>query len=292
MMKDAGVGMVRIDFLWQDIEPAAGSFDFVKYDRIVEIVRAEGIAILGIFDYSADWASPTGEWNVPNGDTTKFLAYVRQVAQRYKDSVKCWEVWNEPDSRIYWKNQDGLRSYCVMLTRAYQALKEIDPGCVVLNGGLYELSSVNLLYEGGGKGYFDALNIHVFANPSTAGAGKGVSAYVKACARIMQKNGDGGKKIWVTEVGCPGVTRGIPVKNWWQGRNPDEQEQAGWVTEVFATLRAQPQVEKIFWAFFRDTSEHWKDGTDYFGLVRNDFSPKPAFQAYKQAAVRRAKEKE
>jgi polysaccharide biosynthesis protein PslG len=285
MMKDAGVGMVRMDFLWQDVEPQQGRFDFAKYDRIVELLRERGIAILGIFNYSTDWASPTCEWNVPPRDNSAFVAYVRKVAQRYKGKVSCWEVWNEPDSRIYWKEQDGLVSYCAMLRESYLALKEIDPACTVLNGGLTnELCSVNYLYDNGGKGYFDALNIHVFDNPLHQGAEARLTAYVKACARIMKRNGDAAKKIWVTEVGCPGVNRGKVVKDWWLGKNPDEKLQAAWVTQVFKTLLAEPQVEKVFWTFFRDTREHWKDGTDYFGLVRNDFSAKPALTAYTNAA--------
>ena len=44
-------------------------------------------------------------------------------------------------------------------------------------------------------------------------------------------------------------------------------------------------VEKIFWAFFRDTDHHFQCGTDYFGLVRLDFTPKPAYRAYRKAAT-------
>jgi hypothetical protein len=44
-------------------------------------------------------------------------------------------------------------------------------------------------------------------------------------------------------------------------------------------------VEKIFWAFFRDTPNHFGDGVDFFGLVRNDFSKKPAFTMYQRLAT-------
>jgi hypothetical protein len=77
---------------------------------------------------------------------------------------------------------------------------------------------------------------------------------------------------------------GKRVKNWWLGRNPGEQEQAVWLTLVYQALPAEPKVEKVFWAFFRDTDRHFKDGTDYFGLVRHDFSPKPAYRAYMRSS--------
>jgi hypothetical protein len=98
----------------------------------------------------------------------------------------------------------------------------------------------------------------------------------------MERKGDGEKKIWITEIGCPGVTPALKTAGWWLGANPDEETQASWVGEIYTQLLNIPSVEKVFWAFFRDTSEHWSTGVDYFGLVRWDFSKKPAFYSYKK----------
>lgn len=106
-MQEAGVGWVRVDFLWGDIEPQEGNFDFAKYDSIVELLRSKGIHILGILHYSADWASGCGQWNCRPKDNKVFVNYASKVIQRYKAQVKYWEVWNEPDSATYWKEQDG-----------------------------------------------------------------------------------------------------------------------------------------------------------------------------------------
>ena len=45
LMQKAGVGWVRLDFLWEDIEPKEGNFDFAKYDNIVRLLKAKGIHI-------------------------------------------------------------------------------------------------------------------------------------------------------------------------------------------------------------------------------------------------------
>ena len=66
------------------------------------------------------------------------------------------------------------------------------------------------------------------------------------------------------------------------GNNPTECQQAAWVEEVYTVLLKDPQVEKIFWAFFRDTKKHWNNGVDYFGLLRWDYSIKPSFKVYKK----------
>ncbi len=285
LLKDAGVGMVRIDFLWSDIEPSPGQFHFDKYDLLVGMLNKEGIGILGIFNYSVEWASSCGKWNCPLRDNSLFVNYASEVIRRYKNNVKYWEVWNEPDSPDYWQPQDGLKTYCLLLKDVYLAAKKIDPDCKILNGGIANgLGSVHRLYDNGAKDYFDILNLHFFVSPLQEGAAKAVEAYPKLAYKVMCRNGDGHKKIWITEIGSPGVRTGENVDNWWLGANPDEKIQARWVKEVYSQLLADPNVERVFWAFFRDCHQHWKNGVDHFGLVRWDFSKKPSFMAYKRAA--------
>jgi polysaccharide biosynthesis protein PslG len=286
LMKQCGIGIVRMDFLWQDIEPVAGKHDYKKYDYIVDMLTRHNIAILGVLSYNADWASPSNAWNVPGKEHSLFIGYCRRVCRRYYKRVKFWEIWNEPDSPVYWEPQDGLVAYVGLLRDAYVALKQIDPSCTVLNGGLSAgLASVNKLYDEGAKDHFDIMNIHAFESPIYKDAMSRVVSYVKETAAVMDRNGDSQKKIWVTEIGCPGVKAGMKVSDSWLGENPTELQQASWVTHVFNEVLALDRVDKVFWAFFRDTDNHWKNGTDYLGLVRNDFSPKPAFSAFQKASL-------
>jgi hypothetical protein len=283
LMKEAHVGWVRMDFLWGEIESEQGKFNFDKYDYIVDLLSKNDINILGLLDYSADWASSCGKWNCPPVDNKSFVNYAVKIASRYKARIKYWEIWNEPDSSTYWQMQDGLKSYSVLLKDVYIAMKEVDPDCKILNGGLAKgISSVNHLYDNGAGEYFDILNIHVFKSPLNLQAIKGITAYLGLVDKIMKRNGDTHKKIWITEIGCPGVKKGLKVKNSWMGQNPDETVQAEWLKQVFTELIKEETVEKIFWAFFRDCRGHWNNGIDYFGLVRWDFSKKPAFWAYEE----------
>ncbi|MCX5700082.1 MAG: beta-galactosidase [Candidatus Omnitrophica bacterium] len=283
LMKEAGVGWVRMDFLWQDIEPSEGEFDFDKYDQIVELLNENNIQILGLLNYSASWASASKDWNCPPQNNEVFVKYAVKVIKRYKGKVNYWEVWNEPDSAVYWSNQDGLKSYCSLLKDVYIAAKKVNPDCKILNGGLaHGLSSINRLYDNGAKNYFDILNLHFFETPLHEGGIKAVVSYPKLAYKIMVKHGDKDKKIWFTEIGCPGVKKGSKVNEWWLGKNPTEKQQALWVKKVYTELLKNKSVEKIYWAFFRDCSGHWDTGVDYFGLVRWNFSKKPSFKAYKE----------
>ena len=283
LMRQAQVGWVRMDFLWQDIEPQQGEWKFEKYDYLVQVLRMNNIRILAVLGYSADWASASGEWNSPPRDDALFVEFSQKVAQRYKATIKHWEIWNEPDSPVYWSEQDGLMRYCRLLKGTYRALKSIDPQCAVLHGGFAKpVESVGLIYEHGAKEDFDILNIHIFQQPLNEYALGAVTGTTRFVAKNSGQYGDAGKAIWVTEIGCPGMQQGVSTNNWWLGENTGECAQAQWVKAAYRTLLKEERVEKIFWAFFRDCKEHWSDGTDYLGLVRWDFSPKPAFKAFAQ----------
>jgi rhodanese-related sulfurtransferase len=282
LMKEAGVGFVRMDFLWQDIEPKRGVFKFKKYDAIVDALERQGVKVLGVLNYNVHWDSD--RWNEPP-DAALFVRYAKKVVERYKGRVKYWEIWNEPDSPVYWSPQDGLKGYASLLKQVTPALKEVDPRCKIVLGGLSSTHSIHLkkIYQYAGKDSFDVVNIHPFVNPDLPNAMEILKGIYRGVYKEMQKWGDTEKPIWFTEIGCPGVKDGFS-KGWWAGRSQTEDEQARWLSKIYGEPLKWPGVEKIFWAFFRDTPSHFKNGVDYFGLVREDFSRKPAFEAYKKAA--------
>ena len=65
---------------------------------------------------------------------------------------------------------------------------------------------------------------------------------------------------------------------WFAGKGGDENIQADWLETQYTMIKEFPSIEKLFWAFYRDTADEFHDATDYLGLVRHDFSPKPAFK--------------
>jgi len=286
LLKELGVSFVRIDFYWQDIEPQKGKFDFSKYDYIVRLLSENNIKILAILDYCADWAGKS--WNSPPDNLDDFVNFARKVVQRYKDKIKHWEVWNEPDSRIYWQPQDEMKTYLKLLKKTYKAIKEIDPSAKILLGGLTSggYYALKRIYEMGGKNYFDIVNIHPFVNPLKKDCIKRIKILCKNIKKLMEKFGDKEKKIWITEIGCPGVKKPSKENAWWFGRSPTETEQAGFLRKVFTEIPKLEFVDKVFWAFFRDCKEHFNTGVDFFGLIRWNFSGKKAFKVYKKCILK------
>jgi hypothetical protein len=92
---------------------------------------------------------------------------------------------------------------------------------------------------------------------------------------------DDKKKIWITEIGCPGIPEGEKAEKWFAGEPMNEAQQAAWMNRVFAIPRRHPSIEKMFWAFYRDTSGMFPDSTNHFGVVRFDLEPKRAFHHLK-----------
>jgi hypothetical protein len=280
LMKQARVGFVRQAFPWNIIEPEEGNFQFERYDDIVELLKKNKISVLGTLSYSAEWTGK--EWN-DAPDQEHFLAYVRTVVTRYKDRVKYWELWNEPDQPAYWKTQDRMVAYTQLLKKVYPLIKEIDPSAIVVLGSVNTPFPLKQMYRNGAQGSFDVVNVHPFVNPLTPNPLQRLRGIYEGVRKTMEANGDKEKSIWFTEVGCPGVAHPEQEKGWWEGTPPSEDEQASWVASIYQEPLTWPGVGKIFWAFFRDTNS-FGDGVDYFGLVRQDCSLKPSYEAFRRAA--------
>lgn len=284
LMEEAGVKFVRLTFSWMDIEPARDNFTFDKYDRLVSLVTRHHMKILSILAFNATYE---GQWNDPP-DEGRYLAFVRKVVHRYKDRIKYWEIWNEPDLPLYWTQQDDLKRYTHLLKAVYPVIKKEDPTGVVVLGGLTDSAPMSLgyIYANGGKGSFDIMNMHPFVNPLDPKPLEEMGTIFRHVRIVMERNGDGAMPIWLTELSCPGMRKGVVSKGWfgYLGRTPTEEEQAKWVRTVYGTVLKWKGVQKIFWAGFRETNDSFHDDVDYFGLLRNDFSKKPAFEAYQRMA--------
>jgi beta-galactosidase GanA len=52
LMKEAGVGFVRMDIAWSDVEPNEGEWVWTKYDRILDILAEYDIKVLCTLGYN------------------------------------------------------------------------------------------------------------------------------------------------------------------------------------------------------------------------------------------------
>jgi hypothetical protein len=278
LIRDAGIRTVRMDFFWSDLEPEPGRFDFARYDRIVKILRDRGLSLLGILLYNPRWREP---WNAAP-DRLAYAAYARAVVRHFKKDIRLWEIWNEPDHPTYWQPQDDLTSYSALLKCVAPQIRAEDPSALVVLGGMAFNFAAHLrqVYQKAGKEAFDIVNIHPFTNPLSDGPLRQLRDHVLEAQEVQKEFDDVAKPLWLTEIGCPGLTVSNDATTWWLGKSPNEEQQAAWLREVYTESLRWPGVERVFWAFLRDTPPHFGDAVDHFGILRADLTPKPAWHAY------------
>lgn len=304
LMRSAGIGWVRVNWSWKDMQPQPGAFDFSQFDLVAHMAADYDIRLLPILLAVPAWASTAPpELIAERGslspvdkyrprELNDWLTYVRAAVERYDGDglddapgsprMEYWEVWNEPNLAQYWPPAPDVDEYLELLQATFAAIQEVDPTAKVVLGGLSG-SGVNAegtgylqqLYARGGAAYFDVMSIHHYIHPALEGNIDALAAALAATRALMDEHGDADVPLWLTEIGWS------DAPNAWGQPTASQPEIAAYLTRVFGELPA----DKIFWYNFRNIFDNTPDVEHNFGLVYNDFTPKPAYEAY--AAVAR-----
>jgi hypothetical protein len=292
----SGAGWLRIDINWAVIQRnGPTSYDWAPFDRIVVDARARGLSVLGIIDYTPPWARPpASSGNTPPKNVSDYANFASTAVTRYSAmGVHAYEIWNEPNLRVNWEPAANSTRYTELLKAAYTAIHQADPSATVVSGGLSPATDggtdidprtfVQGMYANGAKGYFDALGHHPYCYPAAPGDAQGWSAWYQmygtptSLRSTMIANGDGDKKIWATEFGVP--TNGP------SGSFVSEATQAQQITQAYQLFTSYSWAGPLFVWSSRDNGTDTSTNYNFFGLLRNDFSVKPAFAAYQSAAA-------
>lgn len=292
-MQDAGTKWTRLSVQWKDYEPARGQYagwDVAQVDRAVQLCRGAGIRVLLDVVNAPAWASATndsGQGNVPR-NPADFAAFMSYLATRYRGQISAYEIWNEPDIQRFWNPGPNAAAYTALLKEAYAAVKAGDPNALVVSGGLawdYESSTSSYLtkmYAAGAKGSFDVVAVHDFPDGSIA---NGLTTWAqgrRTAHRVMLANGDD-KPIWITEYG---FNTAAPGSGWQPSSTP--QQQADLLGKAFQVMdQDAPWLQVAFYYNFRNNYWQYDKPTDMeaqFGLLKSDFTPKPAYFVFKSYA--------
>ena len=293
-MQSAGSKWLRVDINWAQIQAGGpGSYNWSAIDRVVEGATSRGMNVLGVIVYTPNWARPSGTSATYGPDPATYAAFAATAAQHYSAlGVHAFEVWNEPNTPAFWTPAPNPAHYTRLLQAAYPAIKAADPSATVLSGGTAPAPSdgtsyspvdfLKRIYANGGGGFFDAVSHHPYCWPAAPGEAQAWSAWYQmygtspSIRSTMVANGDGGKKIWATEFGAP--TDGP------SGSHVTESQQAATITKGYAEWQTYNWAGPLFSYEGRDYGTTKDSRENFFGLLRYDFSPKPAYAAYKAAA--------
>jgi Bacterial Ig domain len=281
----SGAKQVRV-FAQRDAFPAR----YADYRAIVSAARARGMGVVFVL------MGASGPATDPDEFATFAGAFAGRMAQA--GGAAAYEVWNEPDEPQFWGGPVDVGHYVAILRAAAPRIRRADPGAAVLLGAQTgnNYGFLGQVYDQGGRSAFDAVAVHT----DTACLIEPPSSFQREAGRIgrysflgfrtvrdvMVANGDGGKSIWMTELGWSTATSPC-ARGMWAGQKPagvPEATQAANVTEAYHCLAGYPYVQAGTWFTLTDSVGEG-DELDHYGLLRADGSPKPAWDAFRRYAT-------
>lgn len=288
---------VRVDIDWSVIEDDQGQFDWSYPDAIVKEAAARQMNVLAVLAFTPAWArSPdTIDSEYPHHfrpeDLSHYVGFARMAAERYApQGVRSWQIWNEHNTNKFWPPNPDPDDYGKLFRAASAEIRGVDPEATLLIGGLspqFEppgeevppTKFLEQLYANGSAQLADAIAVHPYSFPAMPMEATerivGEFKDLPALHAVMDRNGDGHKKIWITEYGAPTGTDPHAVS---------EEAQAA------TLLQARLQVERWDWVgplIYYELVDGGTDPTDKeqnFGVLREDLSPKLAAVALMDSA--------
>lgn len=294
-----GAGIVRQRFDWALVERRPGHFDLSMYDGIVSATSRAGLDLLPILFLPPRFRASGSPKSNPNtvfpprrdADMGRFAAVLeRRYGPRGtlwsehpslpRHPIRAWQVWNEPNLPVYWGGRPDASAYVRMLRAVGGALKRVDAGAQVVTAGLPDsrlgvplLRYLKQMYEAGARGALDVVAIHPYAVDA-----EGALAGVQSARGVLERSGDGGVPIWITEIGW---ASGGPPSAFTVGPDGQAKRVTKMLTEL-ASRRRELGVRGVFYFTWQDVSA--PPAQDFFGLHTGlrgaDGRRKPAYEAW------------
>ena len=301
VIKEAGIGWIRIDMHWKDLEPQErGRFEWGALDAVVQVARANQLKIYATVGGTPAWAADPhitpdkdrDTYNVPPAGSGDWMNYLRALVMRYRGDIQTYGLWNEPNYRN-WKGSPD--SYVQLIVNpAAITIKTACPECKVVAGDLLHsetacrVKAFGRCWGADGEetdwrpwmqailtsaaftdGNIDIISHHIYAGSAFADAALAVRSY-------LDRNGALGKDLWITETGLNTLHDGI-----------DDGDQANYYVNALEGLRrkglwGQTGQGLISRVFFYEFMESGGDGWGIVKAVGGQFIPKPAYYAYQR----------
>ncbi len=290
LLKRSGITLLRISFGWDGIETEKGKYSWLFWDDYVRIAVDEyGITLIPYICYTPAWNS-TGDssnyWNHTPIDYEAFGRFIQVLVNRYKDRIKTWELWNEPDITAYWS---GTAADLAKLTKiGAQAVRRADPTAKVVLAGLAHRTEFTraLFRDHGISPFVDVVNCHSYYETWNGDALETIPEYVNTLADIIAQYGNK-QSLWMAEVGYSTFRRpdGYVSESYWSTfeyeHTPRYQAVALWRT--LTLLLCTEKIAAIAWYEVKDLPSQENVIGDVnnrnLGVAYIGHKPKPAEKA-------------
>ncbi len=315
LVKQAGFTWMKHQVEWYSVETAPGQFDWSQLDAIVSTGSQAGLKVMLSVEDAPPFYRSASSGLTPS-DPTKFGTFMQTMAARYAGKVQAYELWNEENlSREMGAGNVAPNNYLPLLEAGYKGVKAGDPNAQALLGppsptganiagqSIDDLSYLQQLYalnNGEVKGYYDALAAHPsgFSNPpnctpatpqcSLSGGFNNDDSFfaftrIGEYRNLMVQQGEGNKQIWFSEFGYCSNT--APPAGYEYCSSINEQTQANFLVQAYQMSRGLDYVAgMMMWNLNMQLAVQQSDEKWGFGIIRSDWSARPAYTALTQMA--------
>ncbi|MCE5259110.1 MAG: beta-galactosidase [Chloroflexi bacterium] len=289
MVREMGSPWIVEYFPWAYYEPSKGHYDWGHADTVVNHAVAQGLTVIARIDMVPQWARPedTTDRYLDSEHYADYTDFIYAFVKHFRGRVNYIIIWNEPNLSFEWGyRQPDPQAYTELLRAAYTEAKRADADIQVLAAGLAptlappgdeygydDLEYLSKMYAYGAGQYMDGLAVHAYGMtfPADDPADPEIVNFsrVELLYEIMSANGDGAKKIYITEGGWNDNAR------WTRAVKPYQR--------IAYTVQAYKQAltwdwcaAVCLWAF----RFPWAQNTyaDSYAFVTTSFIPKPIYE--------------
>lgn len=279
IMQLAAVGfrVVRLDISWSLVEHQLGTYDFSRYDPIIETLAAYNIRPLCILGYSnalyEHTSAPSGDVVGPHTDEVRqaFARFAAAAAGHFQGRDIYWEVWNEPDYLPFWYPTPLADEYMVLVRLTIPAIRQADPQATIIAPALTGLepqyrSAWTFLERClvlGLADLVDALSLH----PYRLDPPESVTADYQRLRSLLARWSPQHKDL-------PLISSEWGYSLTWVS----PEQQAAYFVRL-SLLNLLNGLPMSIWYEWRDDGANAKQVEENFGLLTRQNQPKPAYHA-------------
>ncbi|WP_436785163.1 hypothetical protein [Stutzerimonas frequens] len=273
MMRDAGITSVRTDAHWAYVERQPNQLKIEpSWQRYLKETARHGLSTQFILGYGNQHH---GDGEKPRSEPVRaaYNRYVDFVTENLKGQVAYYEIWNEWDVEDP-RDPAFTQDYARLIADAAGIIRQRDPAATVLAGAVtsqgIESGFALRLLENGLMQSVDGLSLHPYVH-CRGWRRNTPEAWIDWMAEVdkeLTRAAGRPVPLYLTEMAWPSHQGACGI---------DETLQAAYLARAFFLARTLPNIKGMWWYDFRNDGTDKTEREHNFGLVRQDFTPKPAY---------------
>ncbi|MFO7975368.1 MAG: beta-glucosidase [Candidatus Hydrogenedentota bacterium] len=279
-----GVKWARCQTGWCRCETVKGEYDFGWLDKVVDSLLGVGVTPWFNLGYGNRLYTPDAPDDFAVGWAPVFndealagwLRFTKNLARHFKDRVKHWEIWNEPNITHFWQpEKPNPKDYARLVAKTVPVIRKQIADSFIIGGALagVRVDYLDGCFENGMGDYVDAISYHPYRAVPEERYDRDITALRESIAKHAP-----GLKLWQGENGCPSVggpesVGALSQLEW------NETRQAKWLLRrIILDLRYGVDLTSYFHTV---DLVGYRGKTNFKGLLRgDDYTPKPSYFAY------------